>query len=305
MIMIAPFKPANTPIEYPSSDGKRMAKNTLQFEWIVKIKEGLEAVFLDDPNVFIAGDLLWYPVEGSPTISAAPDTMVVFGRQKGYRLSYKQWEEGGIGPQVVFEVLSPSNTRAEMRDKLDWYDTYGVEEYYVYDPEQVTLQGWKRQNSVLQPILNISEGWVSPRLGVRFELSPECLVIIGPNGRRFHTLPEWVEKYEDAEKRAEAQRKCAEAQRKRAEDAEKLAKDERKRAEDERKRAQDADQRAEDERRRAQDAEQRAEDERKRAEEAMQQAGDERKRAEEADDRAKKRRMSVPPCGWTSSGLTV
>lgn len=157
--MIAPSKPANAPIEYPSSDGKRMAENTLQFEWIVKIKEGLEAVFLDDPNVFVAGDLLWYPVHGSPTISRAPDTMVVFGRQKGYRLCYKQWEEGGIGPQVVFEVLSPSNTRPEMRDKLDWYENYGVEEYYVYDPEMATLQGWRRQNSVLLPIPNIGEGW--------------------------------------------------------------------------------------------------------------------------------------------------
>ena len=35
--------------------------------------------------------------------------MVVFGRPKGYRGSYRQWEEGGIAPQVVFEILSPGN----------------------------------------------------------------------------------------------------------------------------------------------------------------------------------------------------
>jgi hypothetical protein len=50
-------------IEYPDDNGEPMAENTLQFKWIVTIKEGLEAVFLHDPNVFVAGDLLWYPVQ--------------------------------------------------------------------------------------------------------------------------------------------------------------------------------------------------------------------------------------------------
>ena len=70
---------------------------------------GLDALFRDDPDVFVAGDLLWYPVEGDPKTRIAPDAMVVFGRPKGYRGSYKQWDEGGIAPQVVFEVLSPGN----------------------------------------------------------------------------------------------------------------------------------------------------------------------------------------------------
>src|SRR4051812_27387732 len=95
-------------IVYPDSDGQPMADNTLQFQWIVTIQGGLDALFAADPNVFVAGDLLWYPVEGQPKIRAAPDAMVVFGRPKGYRGSYKQWEEGGVAPQVVFEVLSPN-----------------------------------------------------------------------------------------------------------------------------------------------------------------------------------------------------
>ncbi len=32
--------------------------------------------------------------------------MVVFGRPKGDRGSYKQWLENQIAPQVVFEILS-------------------------------------------------------------------------------------------------------------------------------------------------------------------------------------------------------
>jgi Uma2 family endonuclease len=44
----------------------------------------------------------------------APDVMVVFGRPKGERRSYRQWQEGNIAPQVVFEILSSGNTLKEM-----------------------------------------------------------------------------------------------------------------------------------------------------------------------------------------------
>jgi len=78
------------PIIYPQSDGKPMADNTTQFRWIVTIQGGLDALFRDNPDIFVAGDLLWYPVEGHPEISTAPDVMVAFGRPKGDRGSYLQ-----------------------------------------------------------------------------------------------------------------------------------------------------------------------------------------------------------------------
>ena len=37
---------------YPESDGQPMADNTEQYEWIVKIKENLEILFVDRPDVF-------------------------------------------------------------------------------------------------------------------------------------------------------------------------------------------------------------------------------------------------------------
>src|SRR5437588_11621842 len=83
-------------IEYPERDGQPMAENTLQFQWIVTIEGGLDAMFSGDPNVFVAGDLFWYPVEGNPKIRLAPDTLVVFGRPKGHRGSYMQWREGNV-----------------------------------------------------------------------------------------------------------------------------------------------------------------------------------------------------------------
>ena len=112
-----------------------MSDNTLQFKWIVTIKEGIEAMFRDDPNVFVAGDLLWYPVEGKQQDPHRPRCPGRVRPAQGERGSYKQWEEGGIAPQVVFEVLSPGNRAAEMERKFQFYERYGVEEYYIYDPD--------------------------------------------------------------------------------------------------------------------------------------------------------------------------
>ena len=90
---------------YPESDGRPMAENTEQYDWLVKIKENLEILFADREDVFIAGDLLWYPVpDRAISGPVAPDVMVAFGRPKGRRGAYLQWEEGGIPPHVVFEV---------------------------------------------------------------------------------------------------------------------------------------------------------------------------------------------------------
>ena len=88
-------------IIYPDSDGQPMSDNTKQFELIVTIQGGIDALYKDNENVFVAGDLLWYPVEGDNKTRQAPDTMVVFGRPKGYRGSYQQWLEDNIAPQVV------------------------------------------------------------------------------------------------------------------------------------------------------------------------------------------------------------
>ncbi|MGC8714886.1 MAG: Uma2 family endonuclease [Leptodesmis sp.] len=189
-------------IEYPESDGKPMADNTKQFRWIVTIQQNLEWLFASDPNVFVAGDLLWYPVEGNNTISCAPDVMVVFGRPKGDRGSYKQWEEDNIAPQVVFEILSPSNTRAEMNRKLLFYHTYGVEEYYQYDPDRNELSGWQRVEGFLEVIEAIAN-WVSPRLGIRFVPSEPELEVYRPDGNRFLTYTEIAQRAESAEQRAE------------------------------------------------------------------------------------------------------
>lgn len=192
-------------ITYPDSDGQPMADNTLQFRWIVLIKENLECLFADDPQVFIGGDLLWYPVEGRPDIRVAPDVMVVVGRPKGERGSYRQWQEGDVAPQVVFEILSPGNTLKEMAKKLAFYDRYCVEEYYLYEPDRFDLNGYQRVDGALQMIEETAD-WVSPRLGIRFVLGSEQLDLYDPEGNRFLTMVELSQQTEQEKLRAEQEK---------------------------------------------------------------------------------------------------
>src|SRR4051812_39121359 len=116
--------PSGAEVEYPDSDGMPMADNTLQYAWIVTLNGNLDALFADNPDVFVAGNNFIYPVRGDNTICVAPDSYVAFGRPKGPRGSYKVGEEGGISPQVVFEVLSPGNSVPEMKRKRQFYRRY-------------------------------------------------------------------------------------------------------------------------------------------------------------------------------------
>jgi len=279
---------------YPESDGKPMADNTLQWDWMVKIVGELRELFADR-EVFVAGDLFWYPVEGEPKIVTAPDALVVFGRPPGYRGSYKQWVEVNIAPQVVFEVLSPNNTASEMNAKLKWYEKYGVEEYYYLDPYDNLWMGWTRREGKLAQVETI-QGFVSPRLGVRFDMK-DGVRLFGPDGREFLTREERVEEISvELEKTA----KAFEDERTRALNAIRHANEERERADEADLLADKAVQRADEADLLADEAVQRAAEATQRADEATQQAEQERQRAEQqqlAKERfaAKLRELGINP----------
>ncbi len=178
-----------TDVFYPDSDGQPMSDNTKQYRWIVTIKENLEILLENNLDAFIAGDLLWYPIEGDNVTRLAPDVMVVLGRPKGDRGSYQQWKERNIPPQVVFEIMSPNNTQREMHRKRSLYEIHGVDEFYIYDPDRLRLSGYVRQGNELLAIANM-EGWISPSLNIRFTKLNGELEIYYPDGRRFLTTLE-------------------------------------------------------------------------------------------------------------------
>lgn len=71
-----------------------------------------------------------------------------------------------------------------MNRKQQFYERYGVEEYYIYDPDKNDLTGWIGQGGKLDPIDEI-DNWMSPRLGIKFALQPHTLLIYRPDGEMF------------------------------------------------------------------------------------------------------------------------
>jgi len=214
--------PIDPQILYPDSDGKPMAENTIQYRWIVRLVANLRHL-LQNQTAFVAGDLLWYPepVDAPPAPAQAPDAMVVLGRPAGDRGSYKQWEEDNVAPQVVFEILSPSNRAREILNKQVFYGKYGVLEMFFYDPDSYDFWGFARSApaddwTLISP-LNFP--WASPILGIRFEMFADGLAIFHPNGEPFKDPDELFEERDRAQQerdRAQQERDRAQQERDRA-----------------------------------------------------------------------------------------
>jgi Uma2 family endonuclease len=188
-----------------------MADTTQQYRWIVKVQGNLDIWYRDDPTVFVAGNNLIYAVEGDPKKRRAPDVSIAFGRPKGDRGSYQVWNEGDIFPQVVFEILSPKNTVEEMRKKKAFYRHFGAEEYYLINPQRKvpTVEIFLRKSGRF--VKRKPAGFVSPRLGVRFQPTATDLMLFLPDGRPFLTLVELGRKAEEDAKKAETEKRRADS----------------------------------------------------------------------------------------------
>jgi phage-related minor tail protein len=182
--------------------------------------------------------------------------------------------------------------------KFRFYEEYGVEEYYLYDPDSNELEGWLRMGDDLLEIVQIN-GWVSPRLGLRFVIGAEELEIYLPSGRRLPAYEDVLLGRDGLAKRAEAAQQWAEAAQQRAEAAEyqvsrvlqqmhealRQAEEAQRQIEAVEREGEAARQRAEAAQQQAEAAQQQAEAAQRQAEAAQLQAAQERERAERLAER--------------------
>jgi Uma2 family endonuclease len=82
--------------------------------------------------------------EGDDTV-VQPDVTVICDEAK-------RGPEGCRGaPDMVVEILSPSNTAIEMERKFELYRVAGVRDYWVIDPEHKTLYTYRFQSGQILP----------------------------------------------------------------------------------------------------------------------------------------------------------
>lgn len=125
-------------IYYPSSESVEMGETTIHFKLIRYLSECLENFFAARADVLVAANLMLYYDEGKPRNYYVPDVFVAFGVPNYDRRIYKFWEEKQF-PQVVIEVASDSTAENDLGKKYLDYGKFGVQEYYLLDPERAYL----------------------------------------------------------------------------------------------------------------------------------------------------------------------
>ena len=146
----------NDGVHYPESDGEPVAESDFQYVPLTYATSVLSVHFSEEPDIYVTGDMLIYFVEGDPTKSVAPDVFLIPNLDKRFRTSYFMWVEGQV-PSFIMEVTSNSTWREDIGRKRDLYESWGVSEYWLYDPTEETrltplLQGFRLVDGAYEPI---------------------------------------------------------------------------------------------------------------------------------------------------------
>lgn len=90
---------------------------------------------VEDKN---AGEVLCAPrdVYLAPTEVYQPDILFIAKE----RLEISAEDKVNGPPDLVVEILSPSNAYYDLRKKFKAYEKYGVKEYWIVDPEEVSIE---------------------------------------------------------------------------------------------------------------------------------------------------------------------
>jgi Uma2 family endonuclease len=185
----------DTLLSYPEIDGKPMAETDVHINALIYLREALKDYFRDDPQMYVAGNLMLYYEEGNPAACVAPDVFVVRGVGKHARRVYKLWEEGH-SPAVVFEITSRGTRLEDLGTKRALYAMLGIPEYFLYDPLgeylQPPLQGYQLQDGEYQRLQpDTEEKLTSQLLNLQLRIEAGHLRVIEPStGERLLTPAE-------------------------------------------------------------------------------------------------------------------
>ena len=199
-------------VEYPTSDGKPIAETDLHFDRMTYAAHALKVRYADTPDVYVGANMLVYDEPNNPRRHLAPDVFVVFGVPNRRRDLLKIWEEKP--PSFVLEVTSKSTRNEDMRTKRKRYATWGVDEYFLYDPRAEYLvppfKGFALREGAYVPMAmarfpNGRRGYASATLGIHLSLKGSELRLFDPAmGRDLRTHDESERAVEEAETRLAA-----------------------------------------------------------------------------------------------------
>ncbi len=129
--------------ELPCEDGIPMESNWHRLQMNLLI-DTIERGFEGRSDYFAGGNMFIYfsALQARNQDFRGPDFFVVQGCERRDRDSWVVWEEDGLLPDVIVELMSPSTKREDTGRKRDVYErVMRVPQYFYYDPATRTLTG--------------------------------------------------------------------------------------------------------------------------------------------------------------------
>lgn len=205
-----PAIPLQQDIEYPYSDGQPMAESEIHLNEMLDLIAALRRRYQDQPDVYVAGNMFLYYRQGDPRSVVAPDVFLVRGVPKRERKVYKLWEEGRA-PNLIIEVTSDSTRDDDVSRKKTCYESLGVEEYILHDPEgdylKPRLQGFRLSiRGHYEPIPRRLDGSLESRVtGLTLQIEGKNLRLIDTaTGERLLWVDELGDQVREQEERIRA-----------------------------------------------------------------------------------------------------
>lgn len=248
-----------TYLDLPTSDGQPMGETEAHgLEMTEFLRDILRDYYAEDPKVYVASNNFVYYDAKDVKKSVCPDCYVIKGIEKRVRDSYQSWAEGGVLPQLIFELTSHSTWRSDAVFKRHLYQSWGCREYFLYDLTADRLPGhllgYRLEDGVYREIPFTIQGRLfSEELQLELAHYQSHLRFFRPGSKA--PIATRLENVEAQRRRLEEERLRAEEERLRAEDQRIRAEDQRIRAELEESRANRAEQERDELRRRAEKAE--------------------------------------------------
>jgi hypothetical protein len=201
----------------PGEEQNPLMESTAHVDWSVILLNSVRHTLADTDNL-VTGNVPFAPDDGGP--HQAPDLMVIPGA--GGR-SFGRYEPGPGDPlpSVCVEIVSPSNTAADLARRSRRLLKLGVPEIYILHPLRETVV---RVELVGDDLVHTSAiGIPSPGMLITFALVGDRLAVCCPGGRMvrpgddpFGWLVDEMNRADQADRRAEAEAERADVEAERA-----------------------------------------------------------------------------------------
>ena len=150
--------------DLPERDGKPMDSDWHRLAMVLII-DVLRCLFQPRTDFYVSGNIFIYYCLNQIRQKKflGPDAFFVWNVRDGDRLRpfWRVWEEDGKYPNVIWELLSSSTKKRDRTTKKEIYEqTFRTLEYFLYDPDNKQLEGWRLVDGRYQEIQPDERGWL-------------------------------------------------------------------------------------------------------------------------------------------------